>query len=225
MKDKWIHAVAGGVLAAVLATTAADAQASPAAEGQAPPAAQGPAAPQEPIAPQLTPARLDQMLAPIALYPDELIGEILMAATYPLDVVEAARWLQDPRNASLKGDRLLEALRQQDWDPSVKALTPFPSILRMMDAKLEWTERLGEAFLADPKAVMDAIQRLRRRAQFAGRLYSMPQEIVRTAGEEITIEAPSPETVYVPVCDPSVVYGAWPYPAYPPDRFPASSTA
>ena len=103
------------------------------------------------------------MLAPIALFPDQLLGEILMAATYPLDAVEAARWLQDPRNASLKGDQLVAALRQQSWDQSVKSLAPFPNILRMMDAKLDWTERLGEAFLADPKAVMDAVQRLRRR--------------------------------------------------------------
>jgi len=215
MKDKWIHAVAGGVLAGVLAATAADAQAPAAAQ-------QGPTAPQQgPTAPQLTPGRLDQMLAPIALYPDNLLGEILTAATYPLDVVEAARWVQDPRNASLKGNQLLAALQQQNWDPSVKSLAPFPSILRMMDANLEWTERLGEAFLADPRAVMDAVQRLRRRAQSAGRLVSAPQEIVRTVEEEITIETPSPEIVYVPVCDPSVVYGAWPYPAYPPDSFEA----
>jgi Protein of unknown function (DUF3300) len=172
-------------------------------------------------APRLTVDRLDQMLAPIALFPDQLLGEILMAATYPLDAVEAARWLQDPSNASLKGDQLIAALRQQNWDQSVKSLAPFPSILRMMDAKLDWTERLGEAFLADPKAVMDAVQRLRRRAQSAGGLVSSPQEIVRTVEEGITIEAPTPEIVYVPVCDPSVAYGAWPYPAYPPDSFSA----
>jgi hypothetical protein len=159
------------------------------------------------------------MLAPIALYPDQLLGAILMAATYPLDVVEAARWLQEPNNASLKGDQLIAALRQQNWDQSVKSLAPFPSILRMMDTKLEWTERLGEAFLADPKAVMDAVQGLRRRAQSARRLVLSPQEIVRTVEEHITIEAPTPEIVYVPVCDPSVAYGAWPFPAYPPDSF------
>jgi hypothetical protein len=161
------------------------------------------------------------MLAPIALYPDQLLGEILMAATYPLDAVEATRWLQDPSNASLKGDQLVAALRQQNWDQSVKSLAPFPSILHMMDAKLEWTERLGEAFLADPKAVMDAVQRLRRRAQSAGGLVSSPQEIVRTVEEGVTIEAPTSEIVYVPVCDPSVAYGAWPYPAYPPDSLSA----
>src|ERR1700691_6134528 len=166
MKSNLIHAVAGAVLAAVVAATAADAQAPPAAQlGPEAPEPQEPEAPQPQTAPLLTPELLNQMLAPIALYPDELLGDILMAATYPLDVVEAARWLQDPRNASLKGDQLIAALQQQNWDPSVKLLTPFPSILRMMDAKLEWTERVGEAFLADPKAVMDAVQRLRRRAQ------------------------------------------------------------
>jgi hypothetical protein len=212
MKNGLIGAVAGGVLAAVLAASAADAQAPPATQ-------QGPAAVQHQAA--LTPGRLDQMLAPIALYPDDLLGQILMAATYPLDVVEAARWVKDPRNASLKGDQLFAALQQQNWDPSVKSLAPFPSILAMMDVNLEWTERLGEAFLADSKAVMEASQRLRRRAQSAGRFAPTPQvqEIVRTAPEAITIETPSPEIVYVPVCNPSVVYGGWPYPDYPPYFF------
>jgi hypothetical protein len=211
MKNKLIHGVAGGVLAAVLAATAADAQAPPAAQP-------GPAAPQRQVA-QLTPGRLDQLLAPIALYPDDLIVQILMAATYPLDVVEAARWVQDPRNAKLKGDQLFAGLQQQNWDASVKSLAPFPGILDMMDVNLEWTESLGEAFLADPRAVMEAIQRLRRRAQSAVRLVSTPQAIVQTAPEQITIEPPSPEIVYVPVCDPSIVYGGWPYPDYPPYSF------
>ena len=162
------------------------------------------------------------MLAPIALYPDDLLAEILMAATYPLDVVEAARWLQQPRNAALKGDLLSAALQQTSWDASVKSLAPFPRILRMLDANLEWTEQLGEAYLADPAAVMDAVQRLRRRAQSAGRLVTTPQETVRTEQEPtrleetITIEAPGPEVVYVPICDPSFAYGPWPYPDYPP---------
>jgi uncharacterized protein DUF3300 len=216
MKSNLIHAVAGAVLAAVVAATAADAQAPPAAQqGPEAPQQQGPEAPQPQTAPLLTPELLNQMLAPIALYPDELLGEILMAATYPLDVVEASRWLQDPRNASLKGDQLIAALQQQNWDPSVKLLAPFPSILRMMDAKLEWAERLGEAFLADPKAVMDAVQRLRQRARLAGRLVSGPQEIVQTAQGEITIEAPTPETIYVPVCDPSLIYGACGWESWP----------
>jgi hypothetical protein len=162
------------------------------------------------------------MLAPIALYPDDLLADILMAATYPLDVVEAARWLQDPQNAAPKGDQLFAALQQKSWDPSVKSLASFPRILRMLDANLEWTEQLGEAYLGDPAAVMDAVQRLRRRARSAGRLVTTPQEIVRTEQEPtrieelITIEAPSPEVVYVPICDPSFAYGSWPYPDYPP---------
>ena len=102
----------------------------------------------------------------------------------------------------------------------MKSLVPYPRIVHMMDSKLEWTERLGEAFLADAAAVMDSIQRLRRRAQSAGVLVSAPQAVVTTAEPEITIEPPSSEIVYFPVCDPSLVYGAWPYPAYPPDYFP-----
>ena len=190
------------------------------------PPAESPAAPEVPpqsrAASQLSSARLGQMLAPIALYPDDLLADILMAATYPLDVVEAARWLQDPHNAALKGDQLFAALQQKSWDPSVKSLTPFPRILRMLDANLEWTEQLGEAYLADPGAVMDAIQRLRRRAQSARRLVTTPQEIVGAeqaptrVEEPITIEAPSPEVVYVPICDPSFVYGPWLYPDFPP---------
>jgi hypothetical protein len=162
------------------------------------------------------------MLAPIALYPDDLLADVLAAATYPLDVVEAARWLQDSQNAALKGDQLFAALQQKSWDPSVKSLTPFPRILRMLDANLEWTEQLGEAYLANPAAVMDAVQRLRRRAQLAGRLVTTSQEIVRTEQEPtrieetVTIEAPSPEVVYVPICDPSFAYGPWLDPDYPP---------
>ena len=162
------------------------------------------------------------MLAPIALYPDDLLADVLAAATYPLDVVEAARWLQDPQNAALKGDQLFAALQQKSWDPSVKSLALFPRILRMLDANLEWTEQLGEVYLADPAALMDAVQRLRRRAQLAGRLVTTPQEIVRTEQEPtgieetVTIETPSPEVAYVPICDPSFAYGPWPYPDFPP---------
>ena len=197
-------------------------RAAPQAESPAAPQAESPTAPQTKTASQLSPARLGQMLAPIALYPDDLLADVLAAATYPLDVVEAARWLQDPQNAALKGDQLFAALQQKSWDPSVKSLALFPRILRMLDANLEWTEQLGEAYLADPAALMDAVQRLRRRAQSAGRLVTTPQEIVRTEQEptrieeSITIEAPSPEVVYVPICDPSFAYGPWPYPDFPP---------
>lgn len=169
---------------------------------------------------QFTPEQLDQMLAPIALYPDVLVGQILMAATYPLQVVEADRWLQEPSNAALAGDPMTAALEQQNWDPSVKSLAPFPQILHMMDGNLDWTQRLGEAFLADQAAVMDSVQRLRQRAQTAGQLQSTPEQKVGTDGQAITIEPPMPETVYVQVYNPSVAYGPWPYPERPPYYFP-----
>jgi hypothetical protein len=173
-------------------------------------------------APTFTQEQLDQMLAPIALYPDPLLAQILMAATYPLEVVEADRWIQDPKHAELDGDRLIAVLEQEPWDPSVKSLVPFPQILKMMDLNLEWTANLGEAFLADQAGVMDSIQRLRQEAKMAGKLSSTPQQIVTTegAGQPITIEPLSPETVYVPNYSPSDVYGTWPYPAYPPSSFP-----
>ncbi|MFP3564434.1 DUF3300 domain-containing protein [Paraburkholderia sp. SIMBA_030] len=117
----------------------------------------------------LTAEQLDQMLAPIALYPDPLVAQILMAATYPLEVVEADRWVQQPGNAALQGGQLTGALEQQPWEPSVKSLVPFPQVLKMLDDNLEWTERIGDAFLASQPAVMDSIQRLRQRAQAAPR--------------------------------------------------------
>ena len=223
LTTKTLRRAIGGTALAIILATAASAQSTSWPTPPAPaPQAGNPAAPQtKPVSP-LSPARLGQMLASIALYPDELLADILMAATYPLDVVEAARWLQDPQNSALKGDQLFAALQQKSWDPSVKSLAPFPRILRMLDANLEWTEQLGEAYLADPTALMDAVQRLRRRAQSAGRLVTTPQEIVRTEQEPtrieepITIEAPNSEIVYIPICDPSFAYGPWPYPDYPP---------
>jgi hypothetical protein len=169
---------------------------------------------------QIAPQELDAMLAPIALYPDALVAQILMAATYPLEVVEADRWLQDPDNAALKGTQLTSALNQQSWDPSVKSLVPFPQILHMMDSNLDWTERLGNAFLADQAEVMDSVQRLRQRADAAGKLVSTPQQVVTTNDGVIQIEPANPDFVYVPVYDPAIIYGVWPYPAYPPFYFP-----
>ena len=168
----------------------------------------------------LTAEQLDQMLAPIALYPDPLVAQILMAATYPLEVVEADRWVQQPGNAALQGGQLTDALEQQPWDPSVKSLVPFPQVLKMLDDNLEWTERIGDAFLASQPAVMDSIQRLRQRAQAAGTLQSIPEEAVNQVGQDITIQPANADTVYVPVYNPTVAYGAWPYPAYPPYYFP-----
>ena len=162
----------------------------------------------------------DRLLAPIALYPDQLLAQILMAATYPLDVVRAERWLQNPTNAALRGDALATALAPLPWDPSVKSLVPFPRILAMMDANLDWTEQLGDTFLANPAAVMDSAQRLRKLALAAGKLQSGAQEAVATEGGNVTIAPAMPDVVYVPAYDPSTAYGEWPYPGYPPDYFP-----
>jgi hypothetical protein len=164
--------------------------------------------------------QLEQLLAPIALYPDSLLAQILMASTYPLDIVEADRWLQAPANAALQGDALAASLASQRWDPSVKSLVPFPRILRMMDDHLAWSEQLGDAFLADQAAVMDAVQQLRRQAQTAGTLNSNAQLAVSDSGGAIVIEPATPQTVYVPVYDPALAYGVWGYPGFPPDYFP-----
>ncbi|HET7832668.1 MAG TPA: DUF3300 domain-containing protein [Gallionella sp.] len=188
--------------------------------------AQTPSAPPQsaPAGTRYTVQELDQMLAPIALYPDQLLAQILMAATYPLEIVEADRWLQLPDHAALKGDPLAAALSQQTWDPSVKALIPFPQILHMMDDNLSWTEQLGDAFLSNQTAVMDSVQRLRRKAKVAGNLRSTPQEIISSRDSTIIIEQASPDIVYVPVYDPGIVYGMWPYLDFPPYYFPGFFT-
>jgi hypothetical protein len=154
------------------------------------------------------------MVAPIALYPDSLLANVLVAATLPLEVVAADRWVK--QNAGLKGDQLNAALDKMKWDLSVKALVPFPEVLAMMSEKLEWTQSLGEAFLAQQAEVMDAVQKLRAKAQGEGYLKTTREQTVEVKGEAIVIEPASPTTVYVPTYNPAVVYGAWPYPAYPP---------
>jgi len=157
---------------------------------------------------------LDQMLAPIALYPDDLLTQILMASTYPLEIVQAARFTK--QNKNLKGDALTEALEKQDWDPSVKSLVNFPDVLGQMNEKLEWTQKLGDAFLAQEKEVMDTIQKLRKKAQEAGNLKDNPQQKVVVEQETIVIQSAQPEVIYVPSYNPAVVYGAWWWPAFPP---------
>jgi hypothetical protein len=157
---------------------------------------------------------LDQMLAPIALYPDSLLAQILMASTYPLEVVQADRWVKSNKN--LRGDPLNDALDKKDWDPSVKALVPFPQVLSMMSERLEWTERLGDAFLDQQDEVMDTIQRLRAKAQAAGNLRDTDEQRVTMEDGTIIIEPAQPEVIYVPVFDPLFVYGPWWYPAFPP---------
>jgi hypothetical protein len=159
-------------------------------------------------------AELDQMLAPIALYPDGLLSQVLMASTYPLEVVEAARWSR--AHPGLQGDEAVRAAQDKDWDPSVKSLLAFPKLLERMDEQLEWTKRLGDAFLEQEPHVMETVQQLRRRARAAGQL--APDERLRVAddGGSIVIEPASPQVVYVPYYDPLVMYGAWWWPAYPP---------
>jgi len=176
-------------------------------------------APAATAAPVFSQAQLHQLLAPVALYPDQLLGQILMAATYPLEVVQAARWVQDPAHARLKGDQLAAALQGEDWDPSVKSLVAFPQVLRMMDSRLDWLQQVGDAFLGQQAEVMNTIQQLRREAAAAGTLRSSPQQVVTDQDQAIVIAPASPEVVYVPVYDPTLVYGPWPYPAYPPYYF------
>lgn len=171
----------------------------------------------------LTEAQIEQLVAPIALYPDPLISQILMASTYPLEVVEAERWAK--ANPNVKGDDLKAAMEKQNWDPSVKSLTTFPDVLKMMSDKLSWTQQLGDAFLAQQKDVLGAIQNLRARADKAGNLKTSKElkvekkTVPTTSGtneQVIIIEQTNPEVIYVPAYNPTVIYGPWPYPAYPP---------
>ena len=161
---------------------------------------------------------LEQLVAPIALYPDALLAQVLMASTYPIEVVQAARWAKS--NPQLSGAALEDAMQKEPWDPSVKSLTAVPQVLAMMEEKLEWTHKLGDAFLGQQAEVMKAIQRLRARASAAGHLQSGKEQTVTTTQEGgetvIVIEPATPETIYVPTYDPAYVYGPWPYPAYPP---------
>lgn len=161
---------------------------------------------------------IQQLLAPIALYPDKLLAQVLMASTYPLQIVQAARWQKD--NAKLAGEPLDAALKSQAWDPSVKSLVPFPDVLQMMSKELEWTQKLGDAFLAQQADVMREIQSLRAKAQETGTLKTTEQQKVTTQKQVIVIEPAQPQTIYVPVYNPTVVYGTWSYPTYPPYYYP-----
>jgi Protein of unknown function (DUF3300) len=161
---------------------------------------------------QQAPEQLQQLVAPIALYPDSLVAQVLAASTFPEQVVEADRWVQ--ANPDLKGSALGQAVDQQPWDPSVKALTAFPSVLGNMDKNLSWTSSLGDAYYNQQPDVMNAIQVMRQRAQAAGNLQSTPQQTVETQGSTIAIQPANPEVVYVPAYNPWLVYGgpivAWP---------------
>lgn len=169
---------------------------------------------------------LDAIMAPIALYPDDLLAQTMMAATYPTDVVAAARWLKEGNNKSLKGEALEKAIKDKPWDPSVKSLAPFPQVLEPLDQHLDWTRKLGEAVSNQQTDVLASVQRLRAKAQDSGHLASNEQMKVTTepaaAGathETIVIEPAQPNTVYVPAYNPSVVYGGWGY-ATPPYYYP-----
>ena len=175
---------------------------------------------QSAVAAPLPQGELDALLAPIALYPDQLLAQVLMASTYPLEIVMAARFVQ--QNPSLSGAALDQALRDKNWDPSVLSLTAYPQVLVMMNDRLDWTQRLGDAFLANQQQVMDTVQTLRSRAQAVGNLQSTPQVTVTNQEGFIDIEPAQPDYVYVPVYDPRVIYGPWwdsvyqPYYWYPP---------
>ena len=168
----------------------------------------------------LSPQQLENLVAPIALYPDPLLGQIMVAATYPLEVVQAYQWLQ--RNPGLTGSGLTDAAQQQNWDPSVQALVLFPDVVKRLNDDVTWTTNLGNAFLAQQAEVMDAVQRLRQQAQQAGKLNSTPQETVTTVPDQagapaIEIEPADPAVMYVPVYDPVWIWGPplyYPYPGW-----------
>ena len=180
---------------------------------------------------KFSPDQLDAMLAPIALYPDDLLVQTLMAATYPLQIVEATRWLERDHHKALKGDALAQALAPLPWDPSVKSLVPFPQVLEQLNQNLDWTQQIGYAMATQQEDVLDSVQRLRRQAQKAGHLNTTEQQVVSTQATvddqgqptpdpTIVIQPADPQVVYVPSYNPSAVYGTWPYPAYPPVSYP-----
>jgi hypothetical protein len=174
---------------------------------------------QAPVQAQMLPAaQLDDLVAPIALYPDPLLSQVLVASTYPLEVVEAQQWLQ--KNGSLRGQQLTDAARQQNWDASIQAMVAFPDVLTTLNQDVQWTTALGNAFLAQQSDVMTAVQRMRARAQANGRLSTTPQQTVTTETQSgqtaIDIAPADPQVMYVPEYDPAYVWGppAWGY--YPP---------
>jgi hypothetical protein len=169
--------------------------------------------------------QLDALLAPIALYPDDLVTQILMASTFPLEIVDAARWAADPSNKTLTGPALETALEAKSWDPSVKSIVALPQILSQMNNALDWMQQVGYAFSTQQKDVLDSVQRLRTQAQAEGNLTSTAQQTVivqpQPSGlQTIIIQPAQPGLVYVPAYSPTVVYGVWPYPSYPPVILP-----
>jgi hypothetical protein len=214
-----LSGVSGGALVATLcALLAAPAAAVPFQDTQA--AATAPAAaPAESV--KLSNDQLDSLVAPVALYPDPLLAQCLVASTYPIDIVAAQQWLA--KNSTLKGEALTKAAEQQPWDPSVQALVALPDALKLLSENIKWTADLGDAFLADQNAVMDAVQRLRAKAKDAGKLSSSEQQKVETKVVEtktvIEIQPASTQVVYVPTYSPTVIWGPPVYP-YPPMYYP-----
>jgi len=163
---------------------------------------------------KLSKEELAQLLAPIALYPDDLVSQILMASTYPLEIVQADRWVKSHKQSA--GDVLAKQLEKEPWDPSVKSLVSFPKVLATMSEKLDLTTKIGDAFLSQQKDVMETIQVLRKKAYEAGNLKTTKEQKVVVEKEIIIIQPANPQVVYVPSYSPTVVYGVWMYPAYPP---------
>ncbi len=170
-----------------------------------------------------SPEQLDNLVAPVALYPDPLLGQMLVASTYPLEVVEASQWLQ--RNENLQGQALIDAAKQRDWDPSIQALVAVPDALQKLNEDISWTTDLGNAFLEQQEDVMSAVQRMRVRAQANGHLSSTAQQTVKNENDEgqnvIVIQPAEPDVIYVPVYDPFFVWGPPVYGFYPPLFYPS----
>ncbi len=177
---------------------------------------------QQPSQQVWTPDQLDNLVAPIALYPDPLLGQMLVASTYPLEVVEASQWLQ--RNRNLSGQALVDAAKQQPWDPSVQALVAVPDALAKLNQDISWTTDLGNAFLAQQADVMNAVQRMRARARANGHLSSTPQQVVRNqqeGGQQVIVIQPAePQVIYVPTYDPYYIWGPPVYGYYPALYYP-----
>jgi len=175
--------------------------------------------------------QLDSLVAPIALYPDPMLSQTLVASTYPLEIIQLQQWLE--KNKNLKDQALADAVKKQDWDPSIQAMAALPDVVKQMAENIKWTTDLGNAFLAQQSDVMDAVQRMRKKAKDGGNLKSAEQQKVETKVVEsqqvIVIEQASPDVVYVPSYNPTVVYGAlaYPYPpiAYPPPGYYAAGMA
>ncbi|MGE0407361.1 MAG: DUF3300 domain-containing protein [Candidatus Korobacteraceae bacterium] len=170
---------------------------------------------------QLSNDQLDSLVAPIALYPDPLLSQTLVASTYPLEIVQLQQWLE--KNKDLKGDALAKEVQKQDWDPSIYAMAQFPDLVKQLGDSIKWTTDLGNAFLAQQSDVMDAVQRMRAKAEKAGKLKSSEQQKVETQVIDnksvVVIQPSNPEVIYVPTYNPTVVYGAPVYP-YPPIYYP-----